>query len=173
MIDLSYGQNLVDLNNATSEVKRLKDSLSVITTERDRLLVVNKDLNNKVERLSLDRGRLTSDISALEQSLKQSKAQISLEQTAAARKVEETIEASQSTQQALASIQAELEKERLANAALRGEISALQKNRQAPATITQLPPKAIDFSALEFDIGSVIRGPDGIQGCKIKVARTN
>ena len=163
---------------AQREAKNLAGQLAQMTTERDRLLL-------EVQRfaaVNTELGQLREKARTLEDSIKQKNAAILLEQSTLK---QISSEANNTTATAnlkidalnlkLESLRGELSAEKVKGASLAGKLEAY-KNRPVPkpAPIQHImPPAPVDYSGLEFSVGNIVRGPDGIQKAQIKLVKAN
>lgn len=161
-----------------NESANVKASAAALTIERDKLIGANQQLTTSNRELTEQGPPLVAEVSRLtelngqlEESLTQARAQISLEQGAIAGRLEEHNEASQAAAATIDALKAELQTLRETNASLTGQLNGIQTSK--PATIVSPPPISIAPSDLEFEIGNIVRGPDGIQGLRLKQVRTN
>ncbi len=59
------------------------------------------------------------------------------------------------------------------NASMKAKMKSKTARKATEPTPVPTPTPAPDFSDLVFEIGDIVRGPNGIAGAKVKLARTN
>ena len=158
---------------AQREAKNLSGQLAQMTTERDRLLL-------EVQRfaaVNTELGQLREKARTLEENVKQQNAAILLEQSTLKTISKDAAKAVVSSDQRINALLSELSEEKAKGANLAGKLE-VHKNRPtpkpAPAPIQQIMPSPpVDYSGMEFSIGNIVRGPDGIQNAQIKLVKAN
>jgi len=157
---------------AQRQAKILTGQLAMMTSERDRLLAQVEGFAT----VNAELGQLRQKCLTLEDSVKQKNAAILLEQSTLKK-----ISSDATNNMAASNLRGdtlvdELSAEKVKNASLAGELAAI-KNRpapkSAPAPVQQIISTQVDYSGMEFSIGNIVRGPDGIQNAQIKLVKSN
>jgi len=169
----SIGNTAEELNQSKFEVKNLRNELGTVSSERDRLQTTLGDMAKGNDGLAIEVGQLREHNNTISADLKQRNAAIKLEQTTLKAVVEEAREAQELSAQTIMSLREELAGSKARATGLEKQITDMKKI----SPITQSPPiqpTQANEMPMEFEIGNIVRGPDGIQGAKLKLlTRTN
>ena len=167
----SIGNAAEELNRTKFEVKNLQNELGTVSSERDRLQTTLGDMSKGSDELAIEVGQLREHSSTVEATLKQSRAAVKLEQSTLQAVVDEAKEERELSVKTIMSLREELAGSIARTEGLEKQIRDMKK--MSPTNITQPTPINSSLEGLEFEVGNVIRGPDGIQGAKIKLTRAN
>ena len=118
-------------------------------------------------------GQLREKNQGLEAGMKQKNAAILLEQSTLKKVSGDANDNFVASNQKIDQLVGELSTEKARNAELSGALSAM-KSRPAVAPVQKIiPSPPVDYSGMEFSIGNIVRGPDGIQNAQIKLVKAN
>ena len=168
----SIGNAAEELNRTKFEVKNLQNELGTVSSERDRLQTTLGDMSKGSDELAIEVGQLREHNSTVEATLKQSRAAVKLEQSTLQAVVDEAKEERELSVKTIMALREELAGSRARAEGFEKQIRDMKKISPITQKITH--PTPISEAPLEFEIGNIVRGPDGIQGAKLKLlTRTN
>jgi len=166
----SIGTAAEELNRTKSDLKGVQNELGTVSSERDRLQTTISDMSKGHGDMAVELGQLRENSATMEAALKQTKAAIKLEQSTLQAVVEEAKEAQELSTKTIMSLREDLAGARARAEGLEKQVREMKK--VSPITQPMIQPPVND-APMEFEIGNIVRGPDGIQGAKIKLSRTN
>ena len=159
----SMGRAKLESDISTQRIAELSAQVASLTAERDELLASGEARDLDVEQQSTELGALRERCQTLEDRTTQIAAELALERSS----IDMVTGASD---ESIGTLKAQLADEREKSANLSGALDAMKK---LPAPVQQVMPTPIDYGGMEFSVGSIVRGPDGIQEASIKLVKAN
>lgn len=146
-----------------AQISDLCAQVITLTEQRDTLLNAAATRDMDAERESIELGELRERCQTMDAACTRMTAELALERSSIDLVTGDSDES-------IRLLQTELSTERLKSASLAGELSAV---KSIPAPVQQAMPVPVDYSGMEFSVGNIVRGPDGIQNAQIKLVRAN